>query len=362
MLKRDWLRAMKASINTTSRGAGAKRLQRRASKLGIELLESRLVPATITVTSLADNSVVDGMVTLREAIQAANTDTSVDGSVAGNGADIITFAPALVSSGPATITLTIMGDDLLGPTALLITSPITIEGPTGANGITISGDASNAARDLRLFRVDTAGSLTLEDVTLSDGNITGFASSNRGGGAPGLGGAIYNQGTLSVVNSTLSGNTATGAVGGIYNGGKTGAAGGGLNSDNSGGAANGGAGSFGQGGGGSNKGGYNGGTGDGGAGGFGGGGGGGTGGGGGGGFSGGGGGYGGNFGGGGGSYLASLFKDQVLTAGVNRGDGSISITALTPAVPEPSTWAMMLAGFAGLGWLAHTRRRKTSPA
>jgi hypothetical protein len=32
------------------------------------------------------------------------------------------------------------------------------------------------------------------------------------------------------------------------------------------------------------------------------------------------------------------------------------------AVPEPSTWAMMLAGFAGLGWLARTRGRKTSPA
>jgi hypothetical protein len=31
-------------------------------------------------------------------------------------------------------------------------------------------------------------------------------------------------------------------------------------------------------------------------------------------------------------------------------------------VPEPSTWAMMLAGFAGLGWLAHARRRKTLPA
>jgi hypothetical protein len=63
-------------------------------------------------------------------------------------------------------------------------------------------------------------------------------------------------------------------------------------------------------------------------------------------------------GGGGGSYLASLFKDQVLTAGVNSSGGSISITA----VPEPSTWAMMLAGFAGLGWLARTRGRKTSPA
>jgi PEP-CTERM motif len=32
------------------------------------------------------------------------------------------------------------------------------------------------------------------------------------------------------------------------------------------------------------------------------------------------------------------------------------------AVPEPSTWAMMLAGFAGLGWLARMRGRKTSPA
>jgi hypothetical protein len=62
----------------------------------------------------------------------------------------------------------------------------------------------------------------------------------------------------------------------------------------------------------------------------------------------------------GGSYLASLFTDPVLTAGVNRGDGSINIELLK-AVPEPSTWAMMLAGFAGLGWLARTRGRKTSP-
>jgi PEP-CTERM motif len=68
-------------------------------------------------------------------------------------------------------------------------------------------------------------------------------------------------------------------------------------------------------------------------------------------------------GGGSGSYLAPLqFTDQVLKAGVNSGDGSISISLLTPAVPEPSTWAMMLMGFAGLGWLAHARRRKTSPA
>ena len=33
-----------------------------------------------------------------------------------------------------------------------------------------------------------------------------------------------------------------------------------------------------------------------------------------------------------------------------------------PTVPEPSTWAMMLIGFAGLGWLARLSKRKTSPA
>src|SRR3984885_11156243 len=67
-------------------------------------------------------------------------------------------------------------------------------------------------------------------------------------------------------------------------------------------------------------------------------------------------------GGGGGSYLTSLFTNPILTAGAHSGDGSISINLLPPAVPEPSTWAMTLAGFAGLGWLTRMRRRKTSPA
>jgi hypothetical protein len=31
-------------------------------------------------------------------------------------------------------------------------------------------------------------------------------------------------------------------------------------------------------------------------------------------------------------------------------------------VPEPPTWAMTLAGFAGLGWLARLRKRKTECA
>jgi uncharacterized membrane protein len=35
---------------------------------------------------------------------------------------------------------------------------------------------------------------------------------------------------------------------------------------------------------------------------------------------------------------------------------------LADPVPEPSTWAMMLLGFAGLGWLAHLRRRNLTAA
>jgi probable HAF family extracellular repeat protein len=35
---------------------------------------------------------------------------------------------------------------------------------------------------------------------------------------------------------------------------------------------------------------------------------------------------------------------------------------LADAVPEPSTWAMLLIGVAGLGWLARPRRRRVTPA
>jgi CSLREA domain-containing protein len=41
----------------------------------LEALEDRMEPAVITVTTVADNSTVDGLVSLREAIVAANTDT-----------------------------------------------------------------------------------------------------------------------------------------------------------------------------------------------------------------------------------------------------------------------------------------------
>jgi PEP-CTERM motif len=99
-------------------------------------------------------------------------------------------------------------------------------------------------------------------------------------------------------------------------------------------------------------------------GGFGGGGGGGfSGGGGGGGFSGGGGGTGGDKaggggGGGGGSFIIGRATDTLGLTGANSGNGYASIIM----VPEPSTWAMILAGFSAMGVMLARRARAAKAA
>ena len=44
----------------------------------------------------------------------------------------------------------------------------------------------------------------------------------------------------------------------------------------------------------------------------------------------------------------------------NLGGVSLDINPINSAVPEPSTWAMMILGFAGVGFMAY--RRKSKPA
>ncbi len=170
------------------------------------------MPAIITVTSAADNLTVNGQVTLREAIQAANTNLRVDGSTAGSGADTIQFAAGLAG---ATITL--------NGTELQITSPMTING-LGAAQLIISGGNTS-----RIFEVFAGVNVTIAGLTLENGSGGGgggggiansgtltISNSTISGNSADAGGGIYNLGTLTINNSTISGNTTIGG-GGIYN-------------------------------------------------------------------------------------------------------------------------------------------------
>lgn len=72
-------------------------------------------------------------------------------------------------------------------------------------------------------------------------------------------------------------------------------------------------------------------------------------------------------GGGGGSFLADgtpTNADFVDLGGVRNGNGLISIdfVSSTGAVPKSSTWAMMLLGFGGLGFLGFRKSRKGDAA
>jgi hypothetical protein len=178
--------------------AGSRVLGRR---LRLEQLEDRCMLATITVTSLADNMTINGQVTLREAIYAAENDASFDGSTTGNGADTIQFASNL--SGTATVT--IVSDATYGASAFLITSNITIQGSANVNTI-----ARNLAGvEMRLFSVESGGTLTLKEL-----NITGGQAYGDSGGGDGLGGAIFNLGTLEIEGCALYNNQAIGGIAG----------------------------------------------------------------------------------------------------------------------------------------------------
>jgi hypothetical protein len=51
---------------------------------------------------------------------------------------------------------------------------------------------------------------------------------------------------------------------------------------------------------------------------------------------------------------------ELIVFDTHGASGSFSSTIDVSGVPEPSTWAMMLIGFAGLGFALHRSRRKMS--
>ncbi len=153
--------------------------------------------------------------------QAGQTISVDNGDVAG----LISAIQTLNANGGGTIDLASSGtysvtapsDWWFGPNAFpAISSAIVING----NGATIS--RASGSPKFRFFYVSggfttlPAGSLTLNNLTLSGGLAqggTGGADGNStGGGGAGLGGAIYNQGVTSLENATLTGNTAQGGA------------------------------------------------------------------------------------------------------------------------------------------------------
>lgn len=169
-----------------STGATGRRKLARAWAL--ETLEDRFVPSTITVTNLADS----GVGTLRAAIERANLDTVQD---------TIDFAPSVAG----TISLSSALPDL--STSMILHGP-------GASVLSVARSNNPGTPGFRVFTVPAGADVEIAGLTITGG---------RGGivqfGVPTvtLGGGIANAGTLTLTNSTISGNSAANFGGGINN-------------------------------------------------------------------------------------------------------------------------------------------------
>ena len=153
----------------------------------INVANITVVPgADIAVNTVSDELNADGDCSLREAITSANSNSATDACAIGDGADSIGFGVA--------------GTIVLNSALPAISSDVGIVGPTG-DKVIISGGGTAP-----LLVVARGGILRLDALTLSGG----FASD---------GGAIINQlgGTLTVSNSTFSGNRAQQSGGAIRN-------------------------------------------------------------------------------------------------------------------------------------------------
>ncbi len=177
-------------------------------------------PGNIIFVSSTDNTVtVDGNCTLREAILAANTDTTVDACKAGSGWDLI-----YLNAGTYTLAPTFEPDL---DSDLDIASPIIIQGADTATTI-INGNQAG-----RVFDVNGAA-LRLQNLTITNGQTSangGCVYNNDGFLAiensvvtscatqgSGDGGAVHsNEGIFYLLNATVSQNVSADETGGLFN-------------------------------------------------------------------------------------------------------------------------------------------------
>jgi CSLREA domain-containing protein len=180
---------------------------------GIHHINGADFTTVFVVTKTADTN--DGVCSptdcsLRDAIIAAD---------AGPGVDTITFNIPIATdpgcnrgAGPCTISLDSVLPDISGDT--------NINGPNlnspGDTGVIVERSTGITTDEFRVFTIDVATTVGIDQLTISNGKLSDINSTDQGGG-------ILNAGTLTLTNSTVSGNSVSGNQsdqgGGIYNSG-----------------------------------------------------------------------------------------------------------------------------------------------
>ena len=190
------------------------------------------------VTTNADS----GAGSLRNAIQDACAGSTITFDMTpGHVVSPITLTSAelvisknLTIQGPGANLLTVQRSTAIGTPIFRVfnigSATVTISGLTIANGNTADGAAGGGNPGVNGGGIINTGTLTITNSSIT-GNLTGSGGSNGSGsgGLGGNGGGIYNSGTLTVTNSTISGNrTGPGGNGGASGTGGKGGSGGGI--------------------------------------------------------------------------------------------------------------------------------------
>lgn len=209
-----FLRPQSSPKQHRTTGKKLSRTRKNGSQLGYDALEPRLALTAFIVNSAIDDATgtEDGLISLREAIIAANTNAAFGD------------APAGEETGD-TIQFSIAGQNMrLDAGEIAITDDLQILGMSSNN--TIDGNGG------RIFSISSNESVAIARITLSDGradqggaiNSTGFGSrilvgvtfdNNTATGTGG--GAVYSEtGNIFVTDSNFSNNRATSGRGGAF--------------------------------------------------------------------------------------------------------------------------------------------------